>query len=103
MGLINVRSGDEKTDAACSGLYEQMTNAGFDLLYDDTDNRAGGKFALADLIGLPWQLIVGPRGLENGEIELKERATGQRENLTMEAAMNKLVTWQTETGERFGG
>ena len=103
VGLINLRSGDEGTDAACSSLYEQLTNAGLDPLYDDTDNRAGGKFALADLIGLPWQLIVGPRGLANGEVELKERSTGERENLSMEAAVNKLTAWHGDMKERFGG
>jgi prolyl-tRNA synthetase len=80
-----------------------LTNAGFDVLYDDTDNRAGGKFALADLIGLPWQLIIGPRGLDNGEVELKNRATSERESISQEAAINKLTAWQTETRARFGG
>ncbi len=103
VGLINLRSGDEATDTACAELYAELTKAGLDPLYDDTDNRAGGKFALADLIGLPWQLIVGPRGLASGEIELKERSTGERENMTMEAAMNKLVAWSVRTKARFGG
>lgn len=103
IGLINLRSGDEMTDNACARLYGQLTEAGLDVLYDDTDNRAGGKFALADLIGLPWQLIVGPRGLKNGEIELKNRASGERDTMTMAAAVNRLAAWQTETGVRFGG
>ncbi|MFD0917492.1 proline--tRNA ligase [Pseudahrensia aquimaris] len=103
VGLINLRSGDEATDAACADLYTQLTNAGLDALYDDTDNRAGGKFALADLIGLPWQLIVGPRGLKEGKVELKERATGEREELSLEAAMNKLTAWHGEMKARFGG
>lgn len=103
VGLINLRVGDEATDGACSGLYEQLVNAGLDPLYDDTDNRAGGKFALADLIGLPWQLIVGPRGLKTGEVELKNRASGERESLSLEAAVNKLTAWSKETKARFGG
>ncbi len=103
VGLINLRSGDEATDTACGDLYSKLTAAGFDVLYDDTDNRAGGKFALADLIGLPWQLIVGPRGLANGEVELKERATGERLTLTLDAALNRLAEWQAETAARFGG
>ncbi len=103
VGLINLRVGDQATDAACAALYEQMANAGLDPLYDDTDNRAGGKFALADLIGLPWQLIVGPRGLANGEVEIKKRASGERETLSMEAAINRLVAWREQVKERFGG
>ena len=103
VGLINLRVGDEGVDTACVDLYNQLTNAGFDVLYDDTDGRAGGKFALADLIGLPWQLIIGPRGLKNGEIEVKHRATGERENLSFEATMNKLIAWQKDVNERFGG
>ncbi len=103
VGLINLRVGDNATDTACRDLYEKLINAGFDPLYDDTDNRAGGKFALADLIGLPWQLIVGPRGLQNGEVELKERASGERENLSMDATMNKLTAWSADMKARFGG
>ncbi|PCH45699.1 MAG: proline--tRNA ligase [Hyphomicrobiales bacterium] len=103
VGLINLRVGNDATDAACNSLYEQLTAAGMDLLYDDTDNRAGGKFALADLIGLPWQLIVGPRGLANGEVELKQRASGERENMSLEAAVNKLTSWQEDMKAKFGG
>ncbi len=64
--------------------------AGKDVLYDDTDQRPGGKFATADLIGLPWQLIVGPRGVAAGEVELKNRKTGERENLSIAAAIARL-------------
>lgn len=103
VGLINLRAGDEATDAACNTLYEQLTAAGLDPLYDDTDNRAGGKFALADLIGLPWQLIVGPRGLANGEVELKERASGERESMSLDAAVNKLTSWHKDMRTKFGG
>ena len=103
VGLINLRAGDERTDCACNDLYSQLNNAGFDTLYDDTDNRAGGKFALADLVGLPWQLIIGPRGLDNGEIEVKQRASGEKSNMSMEAAMNMLIAWQTDTKVSFGG
>ncbi len=90
LGLINLKSGDADTDAACEKIYTSLTNAGLDVLYDDTDQRAGGKFARMDLIGLPNQLIVGPRGLANGEIELKNRKTGERQSLSIEAAINQL-------------
>ncbi len=69
-----MKSGDDACDAACERIYGALTKAGLDVLYDDTDARAGGKFATADLIGLPWQVIVGPRGLAAGEVEIKNRA-----------------------------
>ena len=91
LGLINLKSGDADTDAACLNLYNSLTNAGLDVLYDDTDQRAGGKFARMDLIGLPQQLIVGPRGLANGEVELKDRKTGGRKNISIDEAVNQLT------------
>jgi prolyl-tRNA synthetase len=91
VGLINLKAGDTGTDAACDDLYEKLQAANVEVLYDDTDDRAGAKFAAMDLIGLPWQLIVGPKGLKAGEIELKERATGNRHSLTFDAALTMLV------------
>jgi len=90
VGLINLRQGDEATDAACEGLYERLTNAGLEALYDDTAERAGEKFARMDLIGLPWQVIVGPRGLRDGVVEIKNRASGARENVPLDAAVDYL-------------
>jgi prolyl-tRNA synthetase len=91
VGLINLKVGDAETDAACEDFYARLQAAGLDVLYDDRDDRAGAKFAAMDLIGLPWQLIVGPKGLKAGEIELKNRASGDRHSLTFEAALSKLV------------
>ena len=91
VGLINLKSGDAATDAACADLYEKLMQAGRTVLYDDRDERAGAKFSTMDLIGLPWQVIVGPRGLKKGEIELKNRRSGERESLSPEAALNKLL------------
>jgi prolyl-tRNA synthetase len=91
VGLINLKVSDAEADAACEVFYERLQAAGFKVLYDDRDDRAGAKFAAMDLIGLPWQLIVGPKGLKSGEIELKERATGARHSLTFDAALNALV------------
>ena len=91
VGLINLKTGDAAVDAACDTLHERLTNAGIPVLYDDLDQRAGAKFATMDLIGLPWQVIVGPKGLERGEVEVKRRATGARETLTLEAAANRLI------------
>jgi prolyl-tRNA synthetase len=91
VGLINLKAGDAKVDAAAEQLYDRLTKAGIAVLYDDLDQRAGAKFATMDLIGLPWQVIVGPKGVERGEIEIKRRATGERETLSAEAAMNRIV------------
>lgn len=92
VGIINLKSGDEATDAACESLYEELSDAGVEVLYDDTSERAGGKFGRMDLIGLPWQLVVGPRGIKNGTVELKNRATGEKLELSVEAAITKICT-----------
>ncbi|MFZ1679909.1 MAG: proline--tRNA ligase, partial [Rhizobiaceae bacterium] len=76
--LINMKAGDAACDAACAALEQALGKAGLDILHDDTDERPGAKFATADLIGVPWQIIVGPRGVAAGEIEVKARATGER-------------------------
>ncbi|MCG8696164.1 MAG: proline--tRNA ligase, partial [Minwuiales bacterium] len=91
LGLINLKVGDDACDAMCEDLYAKLRRAGVDVLYDNTDERAGAKFAVMDLIGLPWQLTVGPRGLKSGVVELKNRATGEREELTPDAAVNRLT------------
>jgi prolyl-tRNA synthetase len=89
VALLNLKSGDAKTDAACESLYAKLTAAGKDVLYDDTDDRPGAKFAGADLIGIPWQIVIGPRGLEKGMVEVKSRATGAKEEMSVEAVVNK--------------
>jgi prolyl-tRNA synthetase len=82
VGLLNLKQGDATTDAACEKLYRELNTRGVDVLYDDTDERAGAKFATMDLIGLPWQVIVGPKGLADGKVELKRRSDGSRENVS---------------------
>ena len=89
VGIINMKPGDEGCDQACARLYRSLTGNGLDVLYDDTDQRAGGKFATMDLIGLPHQIIVGPRGIAQGEVEVKTRADDRRENLSLDAAINR--------------
>ena len=91
VGLVNLKSGDAATDAASATLYGKLNDMGVTVLYDDTDERAGAKFSNMDLIGLPWQLVVGPRGLKSGIVELKRRATGEREELSPEAALAKIA------------
>jgi len=92
IALINMKVGDAACDAACEDLYAALTAAGRDVLYDDTDQRAGGKFATADLIGLPWQVIVGPRGVAAGEVEVKNRATGERETMALQSVLERFGT-----------
>ncbi len=91
VGLINLKAGDDACDKACEGIYESLQTAGVEVLYDDRTGRAGVKFAEMDLIGLPWQLVVGPRGLKEGKVELKERRSGERQELSLEAALNGLT------------
>ena len=91
VGVINLRPNDEAVSAACEQAVAAIEAAGKTVLYDDRDERPGGKFATADLIGLPWQLIIGPKGLADGVVELKRRATGERETLPLAAALEKLT------------
>jgi prolyl-tRNA synthetase len=90
VGVINLKSGDAETDRAADGLYQSLLLQGTEVLYDDRDERAGAKFAAMDLIGLPWQAVVGPRGLKDGVVELKNRRTGEREMVPFEAVAARL-------------
>jgi prolyl-tRNA synthetase len=85
VGIVNMRVGDAACDEACMKLYAALTAAGIEVLLDDTDDRAGAKFARMDLIGLPWQVIIGPKGLEKGLLELKQRRTGERREISPQA------------------
>ena len=91
VGLVNLKAGDKDTDAVSGAIYEKLTNAGIDVLYDDTDERAGAKFATMDLIGLPYQIVVGPRGAKSGEVEIKTRKGGAKESLPTDAGIAKLI------------
>jgi prolyl-tRNA synthetase len=91
VGLINMRVDDAACSAAADDLYRQLDGAGVETLYDDRDERGGAKFATMDLIGLPWQVVVGPKGLERGIVELKRRATGEREEVSLESALARLT------------
>ena len=87
VGLINLKTGDAACDKAADDLYASLQLAGVETLYDDRDERAGVKFSGMDLIGLPYQLAVGPRGLKSGVVEIKNRQTGKRFELSPEGAM----------------
>lgn len=90
-GIVNLKQGDEEADAACDVLYKSLASLGLEPLYDDRKERAGGKFATMDLIGLPWRITVGPRGLKNGVVELTSRLTGESEEMTPELAVQKIA------------
>src|SRR5262249_12812338 len=79
VAILNLKQGGADTDAACERLYRELTGQGVEVLYDDLDQRPGAKFATADLIGIPWQILVGPKGLAEGKVEGKRRADGSRE------------------------
>ena len=90
VGIVNLRQGDSACDAACEDIYASLTEAGLDPLYDDRDERAGAKFATMDLIGLPWRITVGPRGLKNGVVELTNRRSGESEEMSAEDAVARV-------------
>ncbi|TFI59260.1 proline--tRNA ligase [Sphingomonas parva] len=90
VGIVNMRADDQACTEASDGLYQALQAAGVETLYDDRDERGGAKFATMDLIGLPWQLVVGPKGLARGVVELKNRARGEREELSIESALARL-------------
>ncbi len=91
VALINLKSGDADTDAACEDAYAKLSAAGVEVLYDDTNERAGAKFASMELIGIPHQLVIGPRGLKSGVVEVKNRATGVKEEMSLEAAVKRFA------------
>ena len=91
IGLVNLKVADEACVSQCEDIYNRLREAGVEALYDNRDERPGAKFADMDLIGLPWQLVVGPRGIKASTVELKRRAGGEREELSLESALAKLT------------
>src|SRR5258708_11495729 len=89
VGLVTMRADDEASVNAANSLYEQLQRAGIETLYDDRNERGGVKLGSMDLIGLPWQVIVGPRGIASGTVELKRRSTGEREELSVESVLSR--------------
>jgi prolyl-tRNA synthetase len=91
VGLVTMRADDQASTKAADSLYEGLIAAGVETLYDDRDERGGAKLASMDLIGLPWQIIVGPRGVAAGTVELKKRETGEKQELSVESALARLA------------
>lgn len=90
VAVINLRTNDEAVSAACEEAVARLEALGRSVLYDDTDERPGGKFATADLIGIPWQLTIGPKGLAEGVVELKRRATGEKVSISLDQALARV-------------
>ncbi len=88
--ILNLKQGAAETDGACEQLYQALTAKGVEPLYHDLDERPGAKFATADLIGVPWQVLVGPRSLAEGKVEVKRRADGSKELMTVAAAIDRV-------------
>lgn len=91
VGLLNLKVGDKRAETLAESVYHKLGEQNIEVLYDDRDERAGTKFADMDLIGLPWQLIIGTKTVEAGTVELKNRFTGEREELPLEVAVNRLI------------
>jgi prolyl-tRNA synthetase len=91
VAILNLKQGGADTDAACEALYRGLADKGIDVLYHDLDERPGAKFATADLIGIPWQVLVGPRGLAEGKVEVKRRSDGSRELMSPADAVEWLA------------
>lgn len=87
VAVINLRPGDAGTDEVSETAYQALIAAGKDPLLDDSDQRPGAKFAAIDLVGIPWQLVVGPKGVADGTVEIKRRATGEKQTLPLEQAL----------------
>lgn len=92
VGLMNLRANDEECVNACDALYAKLNEADISVLYDDTDDGAGQKFAKMDLIGLPWQIAIGPRGIKAGTVEIKNRRTGEKQEISAEAAISLITS-----------
>src|SRR6202030_2865832 len=90
--VLNLKQGSPDTDAACERIYGALMQKGVDTLYHDLDERPGSKFAAMDLIGVPWQVVAGPKGLAEGKVELKRRLDGSRELLTPEEVIARLTS-----------
>lgn len=83
-----MKTGDADCDVFTNSLYNKLLDNGFDVLLDDRDTRAGNKFADMDLIGLPWQIIIGPRGVKDNLVEIKNRKTGEKQEISIDKVLD---------------
>ncbi len=90
-GIVNIKPGDSKCDEICGRLYDTLSEKDVEVLYDERPESAGSKFATMDLIGLPWVIAAGPRSAGAGNVELKNRKTGEKQEISTETALNKIL------------
>src|SRR5262249_35848112 len=91
VGLINLRPADARCRDAAEDLYAKLLSARVEALYDDRDESPGAKFATMDLIGVPDQLVIGPRGIAAGTVEIKHRRSGERQDISVETALDRVT------------
>ena len=91
VAVVNLKAGDETCASCAEDLYAKLQAAGADPLYDDRDDRPGAKLAAIDLIGIPWQIVVGPRGMANGVVEVKNRRTGEAVEVSPDSALSMVM------------
>ncbi len=101
LGLINLNTKDTECNRICEEIYEKLTDARIEILYDETEERPGAKFAKMDLIGLPWKLVVGPKGVAEGRVELSNRKTGESQMLSKEVACAELIKLFSQLSDRL--
>ncbi len=89
--VLPVQAGDPETMAVAGGVYDGLTKQGIDVLMDDRDESAGRKFNDADLIGIPYRVTIGRRGLQEGKVEIKDRASGVVESVPVDMAVGHLL------------
>lgn len=92
IALINLKTGDEKCDELCQKLYSEFLSNNIEVLYDDRNERAGVKFADMELAGIPWQLTIGPKGVASGIVEVKNRRSGEKSELSPESVIEKFCS-----------
>nr|HPI63068.1 His/Gly/Thr/Pro-type tRNA ligase C-terminal domain-containing protein [Alphaproteobacteria bacterium] len=91
IGLINAVAADKDCKQMADMLYDELRQHNIEVLYDDRDERAGTKFSNMDLIGLPWQVIVGLKGIKSKTVELKNRASGERQTISLDMLYNRFL------------
>lgn len=91
VSVIPLDPGKEPCQSACDAIVEALCDAGIEVVVDDRSERPGVKFADNDLMGFPYQIVLGKRGLANGTVELKDRATGEREDVAIDEVASKVA------------
>ncbi len=91
VGVVNLKADDDVCTTASEALYARLIEAGFDVLLDDRNESAGGKLNTMDLIGIPYQIIIGPRGMASGQVEFKIRESDKRQDMGIDEAFQAMM------------